>query len=117
VSRSECPRAEGVRRSSRPDYLRKYLIVNGACGFGTALFPPELPEGRLVQPFPLVLGFPWTTFDGVRSDAELAVLLRNRRAKFFVPLAAFGQDREAVLAPKSRCRRFVHSRGFERVAQ
>jgi hypothetical protein len=40
---------------------------------------------------------PWTAFDDIRCDAELAVLLRNRRAKFFVPLAAFGRDREAVL--------------------
>ena len=41
---------------------------------------------------------PWTTFDGVRSDAEIAVLFSNTRPKFFVPLGAFGLGRDEVLA-------------------
>jgi hypothetical protein len=41
---------------------------------------------------------PWATFDGMRCDAEIAVLMRDTRAKFFVPLGAFGREREAVLA-------------------
>jgi hypothetical protein len=34
----------------------------------------------------------------VRSDGDLAVLLRNSRLVFFVPLTAFGADRDALLA-------------------
>jgi len=41
---------------------------------------------------------PWTNFDGVRSDAEIAVLVSKTRPKFFVPLGAFGQERDKVLA-------------------
>jgi len=41
---------------------------------------------------------PWTTFDGVRSDAEIVVLFSNTRPKFFVPLGAFGVERDKVLA-------------------
>jgi hypothetical protein len=41
---------------------------------------------------------PWTALDGVRCDAEIAVLMRNSRPLFFVPLAAFGQERDAVSA-------------------
>jgi len=39
---------------------------------------------------------PWTALDGVRSDSEIAVLMRNTRPVFFVPLAAFGQERDAL---------------------
>jgi len=41
---------------------------------------------------------PWTTFDGVRSDAQIAVLFSKTRPKFFVPLGAFGLERDEVLA-------------------
>jgi hypothetical protein len=41
---------------------------------------------------------PWTNFDGVRSDPEIAVLVSKTRPKFFVPLGAFGQERNKVLA-------------------
>lgn len=41
---------------------------------------------------------PWTNFDGVRSDAKIAVLVSKSRPKFFVPLGAFGPEREKVLA-------------------
>src|SRR5262245_4181758 len=40
---------------------------------------------------------PWTTLDGIRSDAEIAVLFRNTRPKFFVLLGAFGPQRDEVL--------------------
>ena len=41
---------------------------------------------------------PWTTFNGVRSNAEIAVLFSNNRPKFFVPLVAFGLERDELLA-------------------
>jgi hypothetical protein len=41
---------------------------------------------------------PWTALDAVRCDAEVAVLMRGTRVMFFVPLVAFGHQREAVLA-------------------
>jgi hypothetical protein len=41
---------------------------------------------------------PWTTFDGVRSNAEIAVLVTKTRPKFFVPLGAFGLQRDELLA-------------------
>lgn len=41
---------------------------------------------------------PWSAFDGLRSDNEIAVLLRRTRMWFFVPLQAFGADRGVVLA-------------------
>jgi hypothetical protein len=41
---------------------------------------------------------PWTTFNGVRSNAEIVVLFSNNRPKFFVPLGAFGLERDEVLA-------------------
>ena len=41
---------------------------------------------------------PWTTFDAVRSDGDIAVLFTNDRPKFFIPLAAFGRERDEVLA-------------------
>ena len=41
---------------------------------------------------------PWTTLDGLRCDAEIAVLMRKTQPAFFVPLTAFGQERKAVLA-------------------
>jgi len=41
---------------------------------------------------------PWSSFDGMRSDAEIAALTRKGRLLFFVPLAAFGSERDAVLA-------------------
>jgi hypothetical protein len=41
---------------------------------------------------------PWTALDGVRCDAEIAVLMRNSRPVFFLPLAAFGHERDAVSA-------------------
>jgi hypothetical protein len=40
---------------------------------------------------------PWSAFDGVRHDADIAVLLRKTRMLFFVPLQAFGADRDVVL--------------------
>ena len=49
---------------------------------------------------------PWTTFDGVRSDAEIVVLFGNTQPKFFVPLGAFGLARDELLAEiKSRVSR------------
>ena len=41
---------------------------------------------------------PWRSFDGMRSDGEVAALMRKTRLLFFVPLAAFGTDRDALLA-------------------
>jgi hypothetical protein len=41
---------------------------------------------------------PWTALDAVRCDAEVAVLMCSTRLMFFVPLAAFGHERDAVLA-------------------
>jgi hypothetical protein len=41
---------------------------------------------------------PWSSFDGMRADAEIAALTRKGRLLFFVPLAAFGSERDAVLA-------------------
>jgi hypothetical protein len=41
---------------------------------------------------------PWTSFDGVRSDAEIVVMLSKSRPTFFVPLGAFGGERNEVLA-------------------
>ena len=41
---------------------------------------------------------PWTALDGVRCDAEVAVLMHKTRPIFFVPLAAFGRERDAVRA-------------------
>jgi hypothetical protein len=41
---------------------------------------------------------PWTVLDGLRCDGEIAVLMRNTRPMFFVPLAAFGRERDAVSA-------------------
>lgn len=41
---------------------------------------------------------PWSAFDGLRDDTEIAVLLRRTRMLFFVPLQAFGADRGVVLA-------------------
>ena len=41
---------------------------------------------------------PWTALDAVRCDAEVAVLMRSTRLMFFVPLAAFGHERDVVLA-------------------
>ena len=56
---------------------------------------------------------PWTTFDGVRSDVEIAVLLNNTRPKFFVPLGAFGMERDEVLAEiRSRVSRSGKSNTF-----
>jgi hypothetical protein len=49
---------------------------------------------------------PWTSFDGVRSDAEIVVMLSKSRPTFFVPLGAFGGERNEVLAEiKSRISR------------
>ena len=49
------------------------------------------------------LFLPWTTFDGVRSDDEIAVLFSKNTPRFFVPLGAFGLARDDVLAEvKSR---------------
>ena len=41
---------------------------------------------------------PWAALDEVRSDAEIAVLMRSATPRLFVPLAAFGRERDAVLA-------------------
>ena len=41
---------------------------------------------------------PWSAFDGLRNDTEIAVLLRRSRMLFFVPLQAFGADGGMVLA-------------------
>jgi hypothetical protein len=41
---------------------------------------------------------PWTSFDTMRHDSDMAVLTRKKRMLFFVPLAAFGSERDAVLA-------------------
>jgi len=41
---------------------------------------------------------PWSAFDGLRNDTEMAVLLRRTRMLFFVPLQAFGAERGVVLA-------------------
>jgi hypothetical protein len=41
---------------------------------------------------------PWSFFDGMQSDADIVALTRRGRPQFFVPLAAFGSQREAVFA-------------------
>jgi hypothetical protein len=46
---------------------------------------------------------PWTALDAVRCDAEVAVLMRSTRIMLFVPLVAFGHQREAVLAQIRSC--------------
>jgi len=49
---------------------------------------------------------PWSAFDAVRSDAEIAVLLSKARPRFFLPLEAFGRERNNLLAEiKSRISR------------
>jgi hypothetical protein len=40
---------------------------------------------------------PWTSFDSTRQDDVMAILTHKRQLRFFVPLAAFGGDREQVL--------------------
>jgi hypothetical protein len=40
---------------------------------------------------------PWATFDGLRTDADLAVLTRKGQLRFFVPLQAFARDRDDVV--------------------
>jgi hypothetical protein len=42
--------------------------------------------------------FPWTAFDAIRHNGELAVLLRKAKPLFFVPVTAFGAQQQAVLA-------------------
>jgi hypothetical protein len=41
---------------------------------------------------------PWATFDRVRSDAEVIALLHKAQLRFFLPLAAFGAQRDQVAA-------------------
>jgi hypothetical protein len=41
---------------------------------------------------------PWSFFDGTQSDADIVALTQRGRTQFFVPLAAFGSQREAVFA-------------------
>jgi hypothetical protein len=41
---------------------------------------------------------PWTSFDGLQCDERMAALTRKSRLLFFVPLVAFGTERDAVLA-------------------
>jgi hypothetical protein len=49
---------------------------------------------------------PWSAFDAVRSDAEIAVLLSKARPRFFLPLEAVGRERNNLLAEiKSRISR------------
>ncbi len=45
---------------------------------------------------------PWTAFDSMRHDATMAVLTRQGQLRFFLPLDAFGADRDAVLATLSQ---------------
>lgn len=45
---------------------------------------------------------PWTAFDAMRHEAGMAVLTRQGQLRFFVPLDAFGADRDAVLATLSQ---------------
>jgi len=45
---------------------------------------------------------PWTAFDAMRHDARMAALTRQGQLRFFVPLDAFGADRDAVLATLSQ---------------
>jgi hypothetical protein len=41
---------------------------------------------------------PWAFFDATQSDGDIAALTQRGRLMFFVPLAAFGPQREAVFA-------------------
>lgn len=53
---------------------------------------------RSIGPQGAEVFLPWTTFDGVQADQEIAVLVNKTRPKFFVPLGAFGRERDQVLA-------------------
>ena len=41
---------------------------------------------------------PWSSFDGLRSDSKMLVLTRHRLLRFFVPFAAFDENRESLVA-------------------
>jgi hypothetical protein len=41
---------------------------------------------------------PWESFDRARQDATMVILMRKGQLRLFVPLAAFGEARDAVVA-------------------
>src|SRR5262249_30726040 len=44
------------------------------------------------------ISIPWTAFDEIRSDSEIVALIARSRLRFFVPLSAFGAERDQVAA-------------------
>jgi len=53
---------------------------------------------RSIGPQGAEVFLPWTAFDAVQADQEIAVLVSKARPRFFVPLGAFGRERDQLLA-------------------
>ena len=85
--------AEAIRPAWRIRRLMKY-----SDSIGPTTYTIDVRGVRSVKTEGADIFLPWTAFDGLRCDAELAVLMRSKRPKFFVPLTAFGSERDAVLS-------------------
>jgi hypothetical protein len=81
----------------RPDWRVRRLMRDSSM-YGPTTYTIDGEGVRSTRMDGADMFMPWSTFDGLRSDAEIAVLLRGTRLLFFVPLRAFGADHDVVRA-------------------
>jgi hypothetical protein len=82
--------------SARPDW-RVRRLVKGSDMLGPTTYTIDNEGVRSTKAAGSDVFLPWATFDGLRTDADLAVLTRKGQLRFFVPLQAFARDRDDVV--------------------
>ena len=82
--------------SVRPDW-RVRRLVKGSDMLGPTTYTIDDEGVRSTNAAGSDVFLPWTTFDGLRADGDLAVLTRKGQLRFFVPLQAFARERDDVV--------------------
>jgi hypothetical protein len=80
----------------RPDW-RVRRLVKGSDMLGQTTYTIDNEGVRSTKAAASDVFLPWSTFDGIRMDADLAVLTRKGKLRFFVPLQAFARERDDVV--------------------
>jgi hypothetical protein len=80
----------------RPDW-RVRRLVKGSDMLGPTTYTIDNEGVRSTNASGSDVFLPWSTFDGIRTDADLAVLTRKGKLRFFVPLQAFARERDDVV--------------------
>ena len=85
--------AETLRPAWR---VRRLAKISDVCGLTT--YTVDDAGVRAARAGGTETFMPWTNFDGLRCDSEIASLTHRGRLRFFVPLQPFGAQRDQVRA-------------------